>query len=67
MTGDGGMFPSDFIGVLPQFNFSVVRGRGDEVSGGMEADPVASSFMSIEYFDALDFYSNKGTEIFGLC
>ena len=67
MTGDSGMFPSDFIGVLPQFNFSVVRGGGDEVGGGMETDPVASSFMSIEYFDALDLYSDEGAEIFGLC
>ena len=53
------MLPGDFICELPEFDFSVVRGGSDKILTGMEADPVAASFMAVEDLDTLDFDPNE--------
>ena len=67
MPSYGRVFPSNLICVFPQLDLPVVRGGSDDVVGGVEADPIAASFMTIEHLNAFDLDSNKGTEILGFC
>ena len=60
------MLPGYFVSVLPQFDLAVIRARRDEVIGRMEADPVAASLVPVQYLNALDLHTDKGTQILSL-
>lgn len=57
------MLPRDFIRVLPELDFPIIRRRGNEILSGMETNPVHTSFMSFKHLDTLDLNPNKGREI----
>ena len=66
MTRDSGVLPSDLICIFPELYFLIIRTGSNDVLRGMETDPIASSFMSIQHFNALNLYSNERAHIFSL-
>ena len=67
VTSNCRMLPSDFVGVLPEFDFSVVWAWCDEVLGWVERHPINPSFVTLQHFDTLDFYANKWRKVLAFC
>ena len=66
MAWNSWVLPSYFVCVFPQLYLSIIRAWSDQILAGMEADPVDSSFMAVEYFNALDLNSDEVAKVFGL-
>ena len=66
MTSKSSVLPSNFICVFPKFYFPVIRSWSNNILSWVETNPINSSFVSFENFNALNFDSNKWRKIFRL-